>query len=113
MPVFFRPHDTGTKHFFTMMKPFCPSDAKVLKPSPGSDRCNDAPNGRDRRSNRGRPMFNPDALKLNWRKINFRPVGLGVLAIGAMALSGAASAAPMELFPFLMTPAPQSAPPVQ
>jgi lipoprotein-anchoring transpeptidase ErfK/SrfK len=53
-------------------------------------------------------MFNPDALKLNWRR-----VGLGVLALGAMAFSGSASAAPMELFPFIMMPAPQSAPPVQ
>jgi lipoprotein-anchoring transpeptidase ErfK/SrfK len=53
-------------------------------------------------------MFNLDALKLNWRR-----VGLGVLALSAMAFSGSASAAPMELFPFIMMPAPQSAPAVQ
>src|ERR1700694_2965019 len=30
---------TVTKHFFTMMKPFCSFDANVLKPLPSSDRC--------------------------------------------------------------------------
>ena len=44
-------------------------------------------------------MFNPDALKRNSRRAAF-----GALALGAMAFSGAASAAPLQLFPFILTP---------
>src|ERR1700676_3044008 len=58
-------------------------------------------------SNWGRPMFNLDALRLNSR----RAAALGALAIGAIAFSGSAAAAPLELFPFIMTPPAQSAPP--
>ncbi len=45
-------------------------------------------------------MFNPDALKLNSR----RAAAFGALAIGAVAFSGAAAAAPLQLFPFILTP---------
>src|SRR6266853_6173135 len=55
----------------------------------------------------GRPMFNLDASKLNCR----RAAALGALAIGTIAFSGAAAATPLQLFPFIMIPAPQSAPP--
>jgi lipoprotein-anchoring transpeptidase ErfK/SrfK len=52
-------------------------------------------------------MLNWDALKLNSR----RAAAFGALAIGAIAFSGAASASPLQLFPFLMTPPAPSAPP--
>jgi lipoprotein-anchoring transpeptidase ErfK/SrfK len=56
-------------------------------------------------------MFNLDTLKLNSR----RAAAFGALAIGAIgfscAFSGSAAAAPLELFPFVMTPPAQSAPP--
>jgi lipoprotein-anchoring transpeptidase ErfK/SrfK len=54
-------------------------------------------------------MFNPDALKRNSRRAAF-----GALAVAAMAFSGAASAAPLQLFPFILTPlAPMVQPQVQ
>ena len=51
---------------------------------------------------------------LNSAKLNSRLVAaaLGALAIGTFAVSGAA-AAPVQLFPFIMSPPVQSAPPVQ
>jgi lipoprotein-anchoring transpeptidase ErfK/SrfK len=52
-------------------------------------------------------MFNLDGLVANSR----RAVALGVLALGAIGFSSAASAAPLELFPFAMTPPVQAAPP--
>src|SRR5712664_3515451 len=52
-------------------------------------------------------MFNLDAFKLNSR----RAAAFGALAIGGIAFSGAAAATPLQLFPFIMIPAPQSAPP--
>jgi lipoprotein-anchoring transpeptidase ErfK/SrfK len=52
-------------------------------------------------------MFNLDTFKLNSR----RAVAFGALAISAIGFSGSAAAAPLELFPFVMTPAVQSAPP--
>jgi lipoprotein-anchoring transpeptidase ErfK/SrfK len=52
-------------------------------------------------------MFNLDTLKLNSR----RAAAFGALAIGAIAFTGSATAAPLELFPFIMTPPAQSAPP--
>jgi lipoprotein-anchoring transpeptidase ErfK/SrfK len=45
-------------------------------------------------------MFNLGAFKLNSR----RAAAFGALAIGAVALSGAASAAPLQLFPFAADP---------
>jgi lipoprotein-anchoring transpeptidase ErfK/SrfK len=61
-------------------------------------------------------MYNLDALKLNYR----RAAAFGALAIGAVAFSGSAAAAPLQLFPFIITPpteqmqpAPQVAPPSQ
>ena len=47
-------------------------------------------------------MFNLDAFKLNSR----RAVTFGALAIGTIAFSGAAAATPLQLFPFIMIPAP-------
>ena len=53
-------------------------------------------------------MLNP--FKLNTRRA---AVALGALAIGMLAFSGAAGAAPLQLFPFFMTPPVQAAPQVQ
>src|SRR5882762_437784 len=51
-------------------------------------------------------MFNLDAFKLNSR----RAAIFGALAIGTIAFSGGATAAtPLQLFPFILIPAPQSA----
>ena len=44
-------------------------------------------------------MFNLDGFKLNSR----RAAAFGALAIGAIAFSGSAAAAPLQLFPFIMT----------
>jgi lipoprotein-anchoring transpeptidase ErfK/SrfK len=52
-------------------------------------------------------MFNLDAFNLN----SCRAAALGALALGSIAFSGAAAATPLQLFPFIMIPAPQSAPP--
>ena len=52
-------------------------------------------------------MFN--AFKLNSRAA----AALGALAIGAIAFSTSAAAAPLQLFPFLLTPPTQYAPPMQ
>jgi lipoprotein-anchoring transpeptidase ErfK/SrfK len=52
-------------------------------------------------------MFNLETLKLNSR----RAAAFGALAIGAIGFSGSVAAAPLELFPFVMTPPAQSAPP--
>jgi len=56
-------------------------------------------------------MFNLDALKRNSR----RAAALGALAFGAITFAGAAAAAPLPLFPFILTPpaAPSAPPPVQ
>ena len=53
-------------------------------------------------------MFNLGALKLNSR----RAAAFGALAIGAVVFSGAASAAPLQLFPFMMEPPAAYVPPV-
>ena len=53
-------------------------------------------------------MFNLDALKLNSRRA---AAAFGALAIGAVAFSASAMATPLPLFPFIMTPPVQSAPP--
>jgi lipoprotein-anchoring transpeptidase ErfK/SrfK len=52
-------------------------------------------------------MVNPRSLRLNFR----RAAAFGVLAIGVVAFSGAAAAAPLPLFPFILEPLVQSAPP--
>ena len=54
-------------------------------------------------------MFNLDTLKLNSR----RAAAFGVLAIGGLAFSAPAAAAPLQLFPFIMTPPAQSEPYLQ
>ena len=53
-------------------------------------------------------MFTLGAFKLDSR----RAAGFGALAIGAVVVSGAASAAPLQLFPFFMEPPAAYAPPV-
>jgi lipoprotein-anchoring transpeptidase ErfK/SrfK len=53
-------------------------------------------------------MFN--SAKLNPRLI---AAALGALAIGTFAFSGSVAAAPVQLFPFIMSPPAQSAPPLQ
>jgi lipoprotein-anchoring transpeptidase ErfK/SrfK len=108
----FRAGDIVLKHFSAPTKPLCRFGANVLKPSPGSGRVNDAPNERGN-IKQGRAMLNSGVLKLNSRKLNCRRVGaaFGALAIGAIAFCGSATATPLPLFPFIMVPAPQSAPP--
>jgi lipoprotein-anchoring transpeptidase ErfK/SrfK len=56
-------------------------------------------------------MFN--SLKLNCRKLNSRlaAAAFGAVTIGAVAFSGQAAAAPFQLFPFILTPPTQYAPP--
>jgi lipoprotein-anchoring transpeptidase ErfK/SrfK len=57
-------------------------------------------------------MFRQDTFKLNSRTLNSRrAAAFGALAIGTIAFSGSAAAAPLELFPFIMTPPTQYAPP--
>jgi lipoprotein-anchoring transpeptidase ErfK/SrfK len=53
-------------------------------------------------------MFNLDAFRNNSRRA---AIALGALAIGTFAFSGSAGAAPLQLFPFIMTPPVESAPP--
>ena len=53
-------------------------------------------------------MFN--SAKLNSR---LAAAALGALAIGTFAFAGSAAAAPVQLFPFIMSPPTQYAPPVQ
>jgi lipoprotein-anchoring transpeptidase ErfK/SrfK len=50
---------------------------------------------------------------LNSFKLNTRRVALGALAVGVVAFSGPAGAAPLQLFPFFMTPPVQAAPQLQ
>jgi hypothetical protein len=52
-------------------------------------------------------MLNLEAFKLNSR----RAAAFGALAIGVIAFSGSATATPLQLFPFLMTPPAEAAPP--
>jgi hypothetical protein len=52
-------------------------------------------------------MFNLDAFKPNFRVA----ASLGALAMSAFAFSASAAATPLQLFPFIMTPPVQSAPP--
>jgi lipoprotein-anchoring transpeptidase ErfK/SrfK len=51
-----------------------------------------------------------NSFKLNTRRA---AVALGALAVGVVAFSGAAAAAPLQLFPFFMTPPVQAAPQLQ
>jgi lipoprotein-anchoring transpeptidase ErfK/SrfK len=58
-------------------------------------------NGARERSNRERQMFNLGAFRLN----SCRAAAFAALATGAVVFSGAASAAPLQLFPFARAPA--------
>jgi lipoprotein-anchoring transpeptidase ErfK/SrfK len=53
-------------------------------------------------------MFDLDGFKLTSRRA---AVALGALAVGALAFSVSANAAPLQLFPFILTPPVESAPP--
>ena len=55
-------------------------------------------------------MFNLDTFKVSARRA---AIGFGALAAGVAALTGSATAAPLPLFPFIMTPPVQSAPQAQ
>src|SRR3954468_3961376 len=94
---------SAMKQFSPATKPFCPVEANVPKPRPVTHFVNDAPQRRmSWRSNRlkqGTPMLHP--YRLNTSRA---AVALGALAIGMLAFSGAAGAAPLQLFPFFMTP---------
>ena len=50
-------------------------------------------------------------LNLSAFKLNSKAAAFGALAIGTIAFSGSAAATPLQLFPFIMTPPAQSAPP--
>jgi lipoprotein-anchoring transpeptidase ErfK/SrfK len=52
-------------------------------------------------------MLDMDAFRFH----SGRAAAFGALAIGAIAFSGPATAAPLQLFPFLLTPPVESAPP--
>ena len=52
-------------------------------------------------------MLNTDAFRFH----SSRAAVIGALAIGAIAFSGSATAAPLQLFPFLLTPPVESVPP--
>ena len=53
-------------------------------------------------------MLNLDAFKPNWR---CAAAAFGALAIGTISFSGSAAATPLQLFPFIMAPPAQWAPP--
>jgi len=89
-------------------KSFCAFDANILKPLSDSYALNNAPKLAPGRSNTGATVLNLDAFKLNWRGA---AAAFGALAIGTIALSGSAAATPWQLFPFMMTPPAQWAPP--
>jgi len=52
-------------------------------------------------------MFNLDTFRVSARRA---AIGFGALAAGVTALTGSATAAPLPLFPFIMTPPVQSVP---
>ena len=59
-------------------------------------------------------VFKLKGFRLNFRRTTSSKLALGFLAIGTLAFSASASAAPLPLFPFFMTPPVQSyEPPVQ
>src|SRR5664279_1228755 len=102
-------HDTVPKQFVAPTKPIYPSDANTLKPSPGTAEPNDAPNWRAwTLLNRGPPMINLRAFLPNSGRA---AAAFGALAIGVVAFSASAAATPLQLFPFVMTPPAQPAPP--
>jgi len=105
-PPMRRLHETVMKQFITSTKPFSAFDANLLKPLPATHAPTTRRTGAMGSQNRGRAMFNLNALKLNSR----RAAAFGAIAIGAVAFSASAAASPLPLLPF-MTPAPlQSAP---
>ena len=55
-------------------------------------------------------MFNLDTFRVSARRA---AIGFGALAAGVTALTGSATAAPLPLFPFIMTPPVQSVPQAQ
>jgi lipoprotein-anchoring transpeptidase ErfK/SrfK len=55
-------------------------------------------------------MFNLDTFRVSARRA---AIGFGALAAGVAALTGSATAAPLPLFPFIMTPPVQSVPQAQ
>ena len=50
-------------------------------------------------------------FKLNGLKLSSAAAALGALAIGVIGFAGSAAAAPLPLFPFIMTPPAQAVPP--
>jgi len=55
-------------------------------------------------------MFNLDTFRVSARRA---AIGFGAVAAGVAALTGSATAAPLPLFPFIMTPPVQSVPQAQ
>src|SRR5439155_2696651 len=114
-PILWRPRllnivwsrGAATKQFPTATKPFYSLDAKLLKSLSPTDDSNDALNGRGNDQTGGRPMFNLDAFTRHCR----RAAAFGALAVGAIAFTSAAVASPLPLFPFILMPPIQAAPP--
>src|SRR6185295_5710878 len=101
----------ATKQFFPRRNHFA-----LLKQTSGNPRRIQIPlttrrkgalSWRSNRLKQGTTMLNP--FKLNTRRA---AVALGALAAG-VAFSGSAGAAPLSLFPFIMTPPVQAAPQLQ
>ena len=92
--------NAATKQFMHPTKPFYRLDANIRKLSAGTNEPNEARRTAQKRSNRGRAMINSATFKLTAR----RAAAFYALAIGVVALSGPATAAPLQLFPFFMTP---------
>ena len=96
-----------TKQFLNATKPFWRFRANVLKRLTVTDHPNDALGDTGALgAKQGTIMFN--SAKLNSRLV---AAALGALTVGAIALSTSAAAAPLPLFPFMMTPPVQVAPP--
>ena len=85
------------------------TDANVLKHLPRIDLLQRRAGTGAQAQKTGVDNVQSGQLKLNSRRA---AAALGALAIG-IAFSGSAAAAPLPLFPFLMSPPAQSAPPVQ
>jgi lipoprotein-anchoring transpeptidase ErfK/SrfK len=106
-----RRRDIVAKHFLRPAKQFPGGGANVLKRRSDITCRNDAPNGvHHRRQTKDKPMFNLDIFRTSARRA---VIGFGTLTAGMVVLIGSAAAAPLPLFPFIMTPPVQSAPQAQ
>src|SRR3954469_5598265 len=100
------------KQFSPATKPFCAAKQTSRNRAPLlnslTTRRKGALSWRSNRLKQGTTMLKP--YRLTTRRA---AVALSALAIGVVAFSGAAGAAPLQLFPFILTPPVQSAPQLQ